>query len=686
MGPGMGMGPGPGGRGHYEHEKVPKPTSLRDVPRFLRELLGGFCGRMLYIFQLVWESAPWILFVMLFMALFNGIMPLVGSYLSKDVINSLQMALEERLGGSTPDFRPIMMTLVWLFTYRIANQIVTRVNTVVTRISGELVVNHIKVKIMEKAKELDMASFDMPEFYERLENANREAGNRPVQILSATFEIVSNLVSLISYIIVLGAISPIAPVIMVVVSVPSAIINFVYRRKTFSYMRFRSKDRRQMNYYSGLMVNKDMVKEIRLFGLADTFIGRYKQVFAHYFAGLRKIIVDEHLWHIATAVLQAVVNCFFFIFIALRVFEGELLIGDYSFYTGALTSISSGVASLISISATIYEGTLFIDNLIAFMKEEQTILPRLEAPAHVDHGAPHTIEFRDVSFRYPGTDRDVIQHLNLTIKPGETVVIVGLNGAGKTTLIKLLTRLYDPTEGEILLDGRDLRDYDVADLYSMFGIIFQDFGRYAVTVSENIAFGNIRRQMDENDIHAAACQSKADEYIQKLPEGYETPLMRIFEQNGLELSGGQWQKLAIARAFYADSDVLILDEPTASLDPMAEQEIFNQFDTLRAGKTTIFVSHRLSSATVASKVVVLEYGRIIEEGNHYDLMEQHGRYYELFSTQAKRYVEGSAERGPDHGHEHDRDNRHAPDGELQHAGPRGPRGPRKPRENTEFGE
>ena len=276
----------------------------------------------------------------------------------------------------------------------------------------------------------------------------------------------------------------------------------------------------------------------------------------------------------------------------------------------------------------------------------------------------------------------MIQHLNLTIKPGETVVIVGLNGAGKTTLIKLLTRLYDPTEGEILLDGRDLRDYDVADLYSMFGIIFQDFGRYAVTVSENIAFGNIRRQMDENDIHAAACQSKADEYIQKLPEGYETPLMRIFEQNGLELSGGQWQKLAIARAFYADSDVLILDEPTASLDPMAEQEIFNQFDTLRAGKTTIFVSHRLSSATVASKVVVLEYGRIIEEGNHYDLMEQHGRYYELFSTQAKRYVEGSAERGP----EHDRDNRHAPDGELQHAGPRGPRGPRKPRENTEFGE
>ncbi len=641
------MGPGMGGpRGQYEHEKVPKPTSLRDVPRFLRELLGGFFGRMAYVFKLVWEAAPWILFVMMFMSLFNGVMPVIGSYLSKDVINGLQLALEERLGGSAPDFRPIMFSLVFLFTYRITNQVVTRVNSAITRISGEMVVNHIKVMIMEKAKTLDLASFDMPAFYERLENANREAGNRPVQVLSATFEIISHTVSLISYILVLGAISPIAPVVMVLISVPSAIINFIYRRKHFNYMRFRSKDRRQMNYYSNLLVNKDIVKEIRLLDLADTFVGRYKAVFKHYFAGLRKLIVTEHAWHIVTAVVQACVNCYFFLMIAQKVFAGQLLIGDYSFYTGALTSISSGVASLISISATIYEGTLFIDNLIAFMKEEQTILPRLEPPAKVERDKPHRIEFRDVSFRYPGTERDVIRHLNLTIEPGETVVIVGLNGAGKTTLIKLLTRLYDPTEGQILLDGRDLRDYDVKDLYAMFGIIFQDFGRYAVSVSENVAFGDIRRPVDEAAIRAAATQAKADEYIADLPDGYETPLMRIFEQNGIELSGGQWQKLAIARAFYADADVLILDEPTASLDPMAEQEIFNQFDTLRHGKTTIFVSHRLSSATMASKVVVLEYGRILEEGNHYDLMAQRGRYYELFSTQAKRYVEGSAESAP----------------------------------------
>ncbi|MBR7185294.1 MAG: ABC transporter ATP-binding protein [Clostridia bacterium] len=617
---------------------------MRDIPRYLRELFGGFFGRMLYVFRLVWQAAPWILFVKMFMALFNGIMPLIGSYLSKDVINGLQLALETHLGGTAPDFRPIMFSLVWFFTYRIANQIVTRVSTAITTISGEMVVNHIKVMIMEKAKQLDLASFDMPAFYERLENANREAGNRPIQVLTATFDIISNLVSVISYIIVLGAVTPLAPIAMILVAIPSAIVNFIYRRKHYSYMRFRSKERRQMNYFSGLLVNKDVVKEIRLLDLSDNLIGRYKTVFRQYFSGLRRLILSEHAWHVLTSVLHAVVNCVFFLLIAYRVFEGTLMIGDYTFYTGALTSISSGVASLISISATIYEGTLFIDNLIAFMKEEQTVLPRLPEPARIAHGIPHTIEFRNVSFRYPGTERDVIRNLNLTIEAGETVVIVGLNGAGKTTLIKLLTRLYDPTEGEIYLDGRDLRDYDVKDLYSVFGIIFQDYGHYAVTVAENITFGNLRREADDAAVRAAAEQAGAAEYIEALPDQYNTPLMRIFERNGTELSGGQWQKLAIARAFYADSDILILDEPTAALDPMAEQEIFNQFDTLRQGKTTIFVSHRLSSATSASKVVVLEHGRIIEEGNHYALMQQQGRYYALFTTQARRYVEGSEDR------------------------------------------
>lgn len=394
-----------------------------------------------------------------------------------------------------------------------------------------------------------------------------------------------------------------------------------------------------MDYYSHLMVNKDLVKEVRLYDLSDTFIDRYDDAFERYYKGMRRLIIGEGAWHVGIALLSSVVNCIFFAMIAYRVFAGEIMIGDYTLLTGALTSISGNVASLISASSTVYEGTLFIDNLMSFMDHEQTIKPRIATPLKVAHGKQHTIVFENVSFRYPDTERDVLQNVNMTLDPGESLVLVGLNGAGKTTLLKLLTRLYDPTEGRILLDGEDLRDYDVQDLYRMFGIIFQDFGRYAESAGENIHFGNIRKEVATHELKEAAEASGAADFIEAMPAGYETPLMRIFEQDGAELSGGQWQKLAISRAFYSDCDVLILDEPTAALDALAEQEIYNQFDRLRQGKTTIFVSHRLSSATVASKIVVLEYGRVIEEGNHRTLMQKQGKYYELFSTQAKRYRE-----------------------------------------------
>ncbi len=272
------------------------------------------------------------------------------------------------------------------------------------------------------------------------------------------------------------------------------------------------------------------------------------------------------------------------------------------------------------------------------MSEKKTIVSSLPEPRHVNRHVGHTIEFSHVSFRYPGTEKMVIKDMSFKLDAGETCVLVGLNGAGKTTLIKLMTRLYDPTEGVILLDGHDIKEYDTDELYQMFGIIFQDFGKYAVTVSENIEFGDIAKEHTTDEVEGAAKQSSADIFIDKLPEKYETPLMRYFEEDGIELSIGQWQKLSIARAFYSDSDFLILDEPTASLDAIAEQEIFNQFDNLSKDKTTIFVSHRLSSATVASKILVIEYGELIEEGNHSQLMNKKGRYYELFTTQASRYL------------------------------------------------
>ncbi len=642
---GFGFGPGNGSK----YNRVEPPKSFRDVPRYLIELLGGFFYRLFYIFRLVWKTGPWIMFFMTFIALFNGVMPIVGSLISKNILNELQINYELATGSeSLSSFfaSGAFYLLIILFTYRILNRVVSQVSNAVTRIAGEKVVRRVKVEIMNKAKTLDLSSFDRPEFYEKLENANREAGNRPISILSSTFSMISTTISLVGYIIILAT----APgmwwtaILIAVVSIPSAIISFIYRKKNFQYMRYRSKDRRQMSYYSDLLVHKDIVKEVRMYNLSDTFIGRYEEVFKRYYSGLRKLIINESIWHVTISVISASVNCFCYAMVALGVFRGFFRIGDYSLYTGALTNIANDVTSLINVSATIYEGTLFIDNLISFMKEKQTVVPTKKIPEKVTHNCPHTIEFKNVSFSYPGTDRKVLKNINFIFRPGDTIVLVGLNGAGKTTLIKLLTRLYDPTEGVILLDGRDIREYDTKELYKIFGIIFQDFGKYAVTVSDNIHFGEIEKEIITDEIINAAKQSSADEYISKLPYGYETPLMRIFEQEGTELSIGQWQKLAIARAFYSSSDILILDEPTASLDPMAEQEIFNQFDRLRKDKTTIFVSHRLSSATIATKIIVLEYGEIIEEGDHKTLMAKRGRYYELFSTQAKRYL-GEDENG-----------------------------------------
>lgn len=636
------MGHGPQGK-EFQYEQVPPPKNIADVPRFLAELLSGFVYRLFYIFKLVWKTGPWIMITMLFIAIFEGVMPVIGSLISKNILNQLQSNYQSATGyESVSDFigSAVFALLIILFSYRILNRIITRVANAITRIAGEKVVRHVKLEIMNKAKTLDLASFDIPQFYEKLENANREAGNRPINILSSTFNVISTSISLISYIIILAT----APnmwwtaILIASVSIPSAIVSFIYRKKHFQYMRFRSKDRRQMNYYSGLLVNKDMIKEVRMYNLADTFIERFDNVFAHYYSGLRSLIIHESIWHVAIALMSATANCFCYALIALGVFKGQFQIGDYSLYTGALTTIGNNVTSLISISATIYEGTLFIDNLISFMKEKQTVVPSKPVPEKINRGTAHTIVFENVSFAYPGTDRYVLKNINLVLRPGETVVLVGLNGAGKTTLIKLLTRLYDPTEGRILLDGKDLREYDPKDLYTIFGIIFQDFGKYAVSVADNIHFGEISKEINAEEIKNAAIQSAADEYISKLPNGYDTPLMRIFEPNGIELSGGQWQKLAVARAFYSDSDILILDEPTAALDPLAEQEIFNQFDKLRKDKTTIFVSHRLSSATVASKIVVLEYGEIVEQGDHKQLMELRGKYFNLFSTQAKRYL------------------------------------------------
>ena len=612
-----------------EAEKPEKPKNLKEIPSYLRSLLGGFFFRLFYIYGLVWETRPWMLFVMLFMSVFNGVMPLLGAYISRNLINAL-------IDARNQSFETILRLLIFQFVYLFLLRLVASVNSMLTRTFGELVVQNIRQKIMTKSDELDLQSFDQPEFYTKLENANREAGHRPLQIATATFGMMSTMISMVSFIAVLWVVSPLAPLAIIIAAIPSAIVNYVYRGKNAAYMRHRSTDRRKMDYYSGLMVDKDQVKEVRLFRLGPLFMKRFNAVFDKYFAGMKALIYAEGKWNILTTAFMNLVDCGIFIWIAYKVFHGELTVGDYTLYTGALNTIGSGVSSLITTTASIYEGTLFIDNMISFMNEKKTIVPRVDPPVPVKRGE-HEIEYRHVYFRYPGMDHDVLKDINLHFRSGESVVLVGLNGAGKTTLLKLMTRLYDPTQGEILLDGRDIRDYDVEQLYDIYGTIFQDFGRYADTAEMNIAYGQIDKPLDPEKIREAAVQGNAAPYIEKLSKGYQTPLMRIFEADGAELSVGQWQKLAVSRAFYNDSDILILDEPTASLDPIAEQEIFSQFDRLREGKLTFYVSHRLSSATTATQIVVLENGTVTEVGTHAELITREGTYQKLFTVQAERY-------------------------------------------------
>lgn len=623
---------------------VEKPKGIKDVPRYIGQVLKGFFSRYAYVFKLVWETSPLLLFVMSFSAIFNGLFPIFGAYVTAQLLDSISVAYnvsQELNVGVTPEaaLEAIIFWVVLEFVYLLLKNVINTIYSAIVSISGEKVSNHIKLKIITKAKDIDLAQFDLPEFYEKFENASREASFRPVQILSTTFSMISNIISVISFIAALFVLNPLAPLIIIVFALPAAIVKFIYGRKNFLYMRRRSKERRHMEYFSQLMTNKDLVKEVRIFNLSDTFIGKFKSTFAVYYKGLKKLVIQENCWHILIAIVTGLVNSALFLYVGYQVWQGDLRLADYSFYSGSLTSIISCVSAIVTSSATIYQGTLFIDNMMEFNKLEAQIVPIQNPPLPVERHIAHKIEFKDVCFSYPGSDKQVINNVSFVLEPGTTTVLVGLNGAGKTTLIKLLTRLYDPTSGVILLDGEDIRKYDLSQLYQMYGTIFQDFGKYAVSAEENIYYGDVNSELNEDRMISSAQDSGAADFIDKLTKQYKTPLMKYFEEDGTELSIGQWQKLSVARAFYSDSDIMILDEPTASLDALAEQQIFQQFEKLTEGKTSIFVSHRLSSATTADNIIVLEYGHVVEEGCHKELMNLGGKYYELFSTQAKRYIE-----------------------------------------------
>ncbi|MBR2612912.1 MAG: ABC transporter ATP-binding protein [Clostridia bacterium] len=625
-------------------DEIPKPKTIKEVPSYLLKKAKLFFEHLFYVVKLMWESAPFLLILMVLLCILDGVLPVFSAYVSRDLLNAIaalltqHIALPDSFSGVVAVFSGVLWLFFFEFLLTFLRRVVSRLDGVVSTLAGELVSNHIKMMIIRKAKTVDQSSFDRPEFYEKLENANREAGMRPIGIITSTFSVVSASISVVSFIVVLGGLSPWAPVLMILASLPTAAVNYIYRNRNFWYLRRHSKERRELNYYASVLTNKDLVKEVKVLSLGDTFIHKYENVFVRYFKGIRSLVVREGVTQTIVSLVTSLVNFALFAYIAYNVVFNDGQIGDYSLYTGALTSIAGYVTTFVNATARIYEGTLFVDNMMTFMEEEPKIVSLLPEGRTIEVGREHTLELRGVCFSYPGSEREVIRDVNLTLRSGESTVLVGLNGAGKTTLIKLIMRLYDPTRGEILLDGRDIREYEPEAYYNLFGIIFQDFAKFAVSARENIEFGDVGSAHSEERVAQACRDGGAAEFVEDLPQKLDTPLTRMFEDDGIELSGGQWQKLSIARAFYKNSDILILDEPTASLDPLAEADVFERFTTLSEGKIAIFISHRLSGAVEADNIIVLEHGTIVEHGSHAELMAQGGKYFHLFSTQAKRYT------------------------------------------------
>jgi ATP-binding cassette subfamily B protein len=495
--------------------------------------------------------------------------------------------------------------------------------------------NRIRAEIIGKALTLDLAYFEDSDFYDRLQNARREGGYKPVELINDTFLIVQNSITLISFALLMLRFSPWLVVVLLATGIPSFIAETRYSERGFRLLTRRAPETRQVNYLSRLLTEDTAAKEIKLFNLGGTLLNRYTTLFDKFFEedkslALRRATTGFSLGLIATLGFYGS-----YAWIVWYTVQNKISLGDMTLYLAIFRQGQSTFQSILSALGNIYENNLFMANFFEFLCLE----PRMKVTGHTRKlSVPLRggIEFREIGFRYPDSEEWALRGVNLTIRPGEKIALVGHNGAGKTTLIKLLSRLYDPTEGSILIDGIDIRDLDPLELQQRIGVIFQDFVRYHLPVRENIGFGQIDALDDVERIAAAARKSGAHAVVEELPDGYETMLGRWFH-DGHELSLGQWQKIALARAFMRDAEILVLDEPTASVDARTEYEIFQNFKALTEGKMAILISHRFSTVRMADRIAVIQEGRIAELGTHDELLRREGTYAELFSMQAEGY-------------------------------------------------
>ena len=602
-----------------------QPETFRARARLAFQMIPKALG-------LVWQATPRFATTNAILTVVQGVLPAITLYFSKAIVDGVITALRVQTRVETQH----VLTLVALwFGVQLLASLLQTVSQLVTSLQSDLLSNHISVRLMEKANALDLSYFENAQFYDKLENARREAGYRPSQMVQQLFGLLRSTVTLISVIGVLASLSWWLVLLVVAVSIPSFIYQAKYSGQFFSLLTGRAPEQRKLNYLGYLLTTDSPVKELRIFGLHGTLLERYRQIFAKFYKENRDLTIRRTASQFALGALGTVVSGLTYIYVVLEVIAGRITVGGLTLYYQAFQQSQSQVSNILSGIGSTYENSLFLSNLFAFLAYAPELPVRAD-PLPVPQPIREGIVLDHVSFKYPGTDKWVLEDISFAIRPGETIALVGANGAGKTTLVKLLTRLYDPTEGHITIDGIDLREFDPAALRSRVGVIFQDYVKYQLTAGENIGFGRIEAIEDTGRIERSAVEAGADAVIASLPQGYDTPLGRWF-QDGQELSIGQWQKVALARAFMRDADLLILDEPTSSLDVRSEYEVFRAFDELTEGKMAVLISHRFSTVRMAGRIVVIEDGRVIEDGSHDELILKGGRYHELFDMQAASY-------------------------------------------------